>query len=210
MNKIEIIPIEYGKSTLPESMIFQNGAKDAFRRIVFMIYLVKTADRLILIDAGCETMPGFVMEDFCGSVAALEKIKIKPEDITDVVITHSHHDHIECVKYFNNAAVYIQQDEYESGKDYLDGISDIKQFSDEAEIADGIKAVKIGGHSIGSCIVEITSDAEKYIIAGDEIYMRDCIRKQIPTGASYNIKKSTHFIDKYCNGEYTVLLFHDK
>lgn len=106
--------------------------------------------------------------------------------------------------------VHIQQDEYERGKKYIDGISCIKRFSHKAEIADGIKSVKTGGHSVGSCIVEITSDAEEYIIAGDEIYMRDCIRKQIPTGASYNIEKSTHFIDKYCNGEYTVLLCHDK
>lgn len=62
----------------------------------------------------------------------------------------------------NNAVVHIQQDEYERGKKYIDGISCIKRFSHKAEIADGIKSVKTGGHSVGSCIVEITSDAEKY------------------------------------------------
>ena len=39
---IEIIPINYGKSVLPESMIFENGAENKLRPIIFRIYLLKT------------------------------------------------------------------------------------------------------------------------------------------------------------------------
>ena len=113
---IDIIPIDYGNSVLPESMIFENGAENKFRPIIFRIYLLKTENRFILVDAGCETMPGFDMREFIGPVNALNNIGISPEEITDVIITHAHHDHIECVKYFKNAAIYIQKDEYEAGK----------------------------------------------------------------------------------------------
>ena len=116
---MEIIPVKYGESVLPEEMIFINGNKNKFREIVFKIYLVKDESKLILIDAGCETMPGFVMRNFTGAVKALENINISPKEITDVIITHAHHDHIECVKYFNNATIHIQKDEYESGKQYI-------------------------------------------------------------------------------------------
>ena len=210
MNKLEIIPIEYGKSVLPESMIFQGGAEDKFRPIVFMIYLIKTEKQLILVDAGCETMPGFDMRDFIGPVKALEKIDIKPDDITDVIITHSHHDHIECVSRFKNAVIYIQRDEYESGKGYLAEGMNIKLFDDEMQVSDGVRAVKIGGHSKGSCIVEVTDDKKTYIISGDECYLRECLDKKIPTGTSYCPEKSRKFIEKYSSGEYTVLLCHDK
>ena len=210
MNKLEIIPIEYGKSILPESMIFQGGAEDKFRPIVFMIYLIKTEKQLILVDAGCETMPGFDMRDFIGPVKALEKIDIKPEDITDVIITHAHHDHIECVSRFKNAVIYIQHDEYESGKGYLAEGMNIKLFDDEIQVSDSVKAVKIGGHSKGSCIVEVTDDKKTYIISGDECYLRECLDKKIPTGTSYCPEKSRKFIEKYSSGEYTVLLCHDK
>lgn len=210
MKKLEIIPIEYGKSVFPESMIFQGGAEDKFRPIVFMIYLIKTKNRLILADAGCETMPGFDMRDFIGPIKALEKMNIKPEDITDVIITHSHHDHIECVSRFKNAVIYIQHDEYESGRDYFSEGMDIKLFNDEMQICSGVKAVKIGGHSKGSCIVEITDNTEKYIIAGDECYLRECLDKRISTGTSYCPEKSRKFIEKYGSGKYTVLLCHDK
>ena len=209
MKKIEIISIEYGKSVLPESMIFQGGAEDKFRPIVFMIYLIKTKNRLILADAGCETMPGFDMRDFIGPVRALEKLNIKPEDITDVIITHSHHDHIECVSRFKNAVIYIQHDEYESGRDYFSEGMDIKLFNDEMQICSGVKAVKIGGHSKGSCIVEITDNTEQYIIAGDECYLRECLDKRISTGTSYCPEKIRKVIEKYGNGEYAVLLCHD-
>lgn len=210
MKVLEIIPIEYGKSVLSENMIFKGGAEDKFRPIVFMIYLIKTQNRLILADAGCETMPGFEMCDFIGPVKALEKLDIKPEDITDVIITHAHHDHIECVSSFKNAAVYIQRDEYESGKGYLAEGMDIKLFNDEVQICYGVKAIKIGGHSKGSCVVEITDNGKKYIIAGDECYLRLCLDKKIPTGSSYCPEKSREFIEKYSGGEYTVMLCHDK
>lgn len=197
---IEIIPIEYGKSVLPESMIFQNGAENKFRPIVFLIYLLKTENRLILVDAGCETMPGFEMRDFIGPVKALQNIGISPGEITDLIITHAHHDHIECAKYFKNAVIYIQKDEYEAGKGYLAENFNIRTFDEEMTICGGIKAVKIGGHSKGSSIVEITDSGKKYIIAGDECYMRDCLAKQIPTGISYNPEKSRAFIQKYGDG----------
>lgn len=207
---IEIIPIEYGKSVLSEGMIFQNGADDKFRPIVFMIYLIKTENRLILVDAGCVTMPGFEMTDFIGPVKALGNLNIRPEDITDVIITHSHHDHIECVNEYKNAKIYIQRDEYEMGKQYFADGMNVCLFDDEKEICQNVKTIKIGGHSKGSCIVEIEKDTERYIIAGDECYIRECLDKKIPTGSSYSPQKSREFIEQYSKGNYTVLLCHEQ
>lgn len=207
---IDIIPIEYGKSVLPESCIFQNGTENKFRPILFRIYLLKTENRLILVDAGCETMPGFDMRDFIGPIKALNTIGISTDKITDLIITHAHHDHIECVNCFKNAVIYIQKDEYVAGKDYLSKDLKLRTFEEEMRICDGVKAVKIGGHSKGSSIVEITDADKKYVIAGDECYMRECLTKQIPTGASYNPEKSRAFIQKYGKGGYTVFLCHDE
>lgn len=209
MNLPEIITVEYARSVLRESMIFENGAQDAVRPIVFMVYLIKTEGRLILVDAGCVTMPDFEMEDFIGPVMALEKIGVKAEEITDLIITHAHHDHIECAKSFKNAKVCIQTDEYEAGKKYLEGL-DVTLFNDEYIITPLIRVIKIGGHSKGSCIVEIMRGKEKVIIAGDECYKRECLLEKIPTGLSYSKEKSRYFIEEYSKSEYTVLLCHDR
>ncbi len=190
-------------------MIFENGAENKLRPIIFRIYLLKTENRLILADAGCKTMPDFDMKDFIGPINALKNIGITPDEITDVIITHAHHDHIECAKYFKNAAIYIQKDEYEAGKGYLTESLNIRTFEEEMLICDGIKAVKIGGHSKGSSIVEITDSCKKYIIAGDECYSYYNVENKIPTSSSCNIKNSQAFIEKYANGYYELLLMHE-
>jgi glyoxylase-like metal-dependent hydrolase (beta-lactamase superfamily II) len=73
-----------------------------------------------------------------------------------------------------------------------------------------VKIIKIGGHSKGSCIVEIESDDKIYIIAGDECYKRECLNKKNPTGASCDRNASREFIEKYSDKKYTVLLCHDE
>ena len=207
---IQIIPIEYGKSVLPENMIFLNRNSETLREITFKIYLIIMDNKYILVDAGCETMPGFEMRDFIGTVQALENMNLKPEKITDVIITHSHHDHIECVKYFENAVIHIQQDEYEGGKKYIPNGFKLNIFNDEFLIGENLKIIKIGGHTKGSCIVEIKDDNKKYIVAGDECYIRECLTQKIPTAASSDNKASIEFIEKYSSSEYIVLLCHDK
>lgn len=206
---MEIIPVKYAESTLPENMIFSDSTSDKKHEIVFLVYLIKTENKLILVDAGCETMPGFVMRDFIGPVVALDRIGVSSDDITDVIITHFHHDHIECVKYFKNAIIHIQKDEYELGKSYIPESMSLNLFEDDFEISKNIKAIKIGGHSPGSCIVEILFDDKIYVIAGDECYLRKCLTEKIPTGNCVNKQKSEDFIKKYSNPKYTVLLCHD-
>lgn len=206
---MQIIPVEYGKSVLPESMIFINGNENKSREIVFKVYLVKTNEKLILVDAGCETMPGFVMRDFIGTVQALKNIDITPDEITDVLITHSHHDHIECVKYFKNAVIHIQSDEYENGKRYIPDDFNVNIFENEFSVCENVNIVKIGGHSKGSCIVEIKNDDKTYIISGDECYLRECLTEKIPTGSTFNQNASREFVEKYSDSKYTVLLCHE-
>lgn len=207
---MKIIPVEYGKSVLPESMVFINGDRDRFRKITFKVYLINIDDRFILVDAGCETMPGFIMTDFIGSVQALKNIGVVAEKITDIIITHSHHDHIECVKYFQNAVIHIQKEEYECGKDYIPDDLNVNIFENDFMVSENIKIVKIGGHSKGSCIVEIKKNGKEYIIVGDECYLRECLTKKIPTGCSFNRNASRNFIEKYSDEKYIVLLCHDE
>lgn len=206
---MEIIPLQYGESFLSEDMIFASGNKNKFREIVFKLYLVKDEGKLILVDAGCETMPGFEMKNFIGTVGVLENINIRPEEITDVLITHSHHDHIECVKYFKNAVIYIQKDEYESGKQYIPSDFNVNIFEQEFAIGTNIKILKIGGHSKGSCVVEIKDNNKTHVIIGDECYLRECLTNKIPTGSSINPEASMNFIKKYSDKKYNVLLCHD-
>lgn len=82
-------------------------------------------------------------------------------------------------------------------------------FQESAEVAGCVKVIKVGGHSIGSCVVEFAIGEQKYVITGDECYARENLEKKIPTGSSYCFEKSLEFIEKYSQKEYTVLLCHE-
>lgn len=209
VKKMNIIPIQYAESVLPECMIWKGGAADKTRPIVFRVFLIRTEDRTILVDAGCETMPGFDMKHFIGPIRALANIGIKTDDITDLVITHAHHDHIACASRFGNAVVYIQKDEYEIGRDYLQGCRRIVTFDDGYTVCGGVTIRTIGGHSIGSCIVEIDGGTNLYVITGDECYLQLCLDRHLQTGASCNEEKSRAFIETYSADCYITLTCHD-
>lgn len=206
--KIRIMSVVYGESVLDEAMIFRGGNKEKIRDIVFAFYIIECRDKRIMVDGGCDTMPGFDMRNFAGPVKALEEAGFSPKDITDIVITHSHHDHIEGVKHFKDAIVHIQKDEYECGKGYLNVNKNILTFDDTLELTPEVTAVKIGGHTVGSCIVKIKDDNTTYVISGDECYNRECLDKKIPTGCSFRPQKSEEFVNEYSKDKYKVLLCH--
>ncbi len=175
------------------------------RPISLTVYLIQTEDRKILVDAGCDTMPGFDLSWHKSPPLALkEQTGISADEITDVIVTHAHHDHIEAVRHFKNAVVHIQRWEYEHGKKHIPDGMKINLFEEECTVAPGVRAVCWGGHSPGSSVVEIG----KTVIVGDECYSVQCIEKQIPTGASKNPEQSKKFIEYYREG-WEILTCHD-
>lgn len=205
----DIVRIQYAETALSENWVFKDGSEDKKIPIIFSSFLICTDNRKILVDAGCETMSGFDMKNFKTPITALKEAGIEISDITDVIITHAHHDHIECAKYFKNATLYIQQDEYVKGKEYLMENQTIFTFLDEKWIDEDIKIVKIGGHTCGSSIVECKIKDKIYVICGDECYTSYNLKNKIPTGKSYSPQNSRFFIEKYSKSPYVCLLSHE-
>lgn len=202
--------ITYANSTLPESYVFNGGREDRQIPIVFSIFLIRLRGRNILVDAGCVTMPGFEMQNFKSPVLALEEKGVQAKDITDVILTHAHHDHIEAVRYFENALIHIEREAYEKGCKYIPEYFRVNVFQDEYSLCEEVKIVKIGGHSRGSCIVEVTVGGKEYVLCGDECYVHYNLVNKIPTAKHYSLERSQYFINKYSDGRYICLLSHEE
>lgn len=113
---MNIVALKYGESVFGENYIFKSGRKDVLLPISFTIYLIQTENKNILVDVGCDDGAGFEMSLFKKPVVVLKEYGLSPTDITDVIITHSHHDHIEAIRYYENATIHIQKDEYTAAK----------------------------------------------------------------------------------------------
>lgn len=89
---------------------------DPARKIdtAFMIWLIRGQGRNILVDAGFHR-DQFIRQwhpvDYVEPSKAIARLGLKPEDITDIVMTHLHWDHADGVDLFPNAHIWIQKDE---------------------------------------------------------------------------------------------------
>ncbi len=209
METLSVQCIKYAESTLPESMVFDGGRDKVKIPISFAVFLIESDRRKILIDAGCDTMPGFDMKDFCSPSVALQQAGISVDDITDVVITHAHHDHIEAVSYYKNATIHINRNEFEAGRRYFPENASIALFDDELALSKEIKIVTIAGHSAGSAIVEIACKDTILVLCGDECYTNANIEQKRCTGAFFDRERSKSFIEKYHDKRYRVYTCHD-
>jgi len=95
-------------------------AKDAPKtdsvKINFMVWLIKGNGRNILVDAGflneIEDAKEFKVVDYIRPDSAISKLGLKPGDITDIILSHPHWDHIDGVGLFPNAHVWIQKEDF--------------------------------------------------------------------------------------------------
>jgi len=200
--------VTFGRTTIPESWIFRGGQQEKAVPIILSVFLIETESRKILVDAGCNTMPGFELKEFVGPAAALQAIGVEPDTITDVIITHAHHDHIEGVFLYENATVYIQEAELAKGRKYIPEHMPVVTFTDRCDLEDGIRILKIAGHSVGSCIVECDYNGKCHVLCGDECYSFYNLDNRVPAARSRAEEISKNFIEHYANPQYECLLCH--
>ena len=192
---MEITRVVYGYSTMAESWIVPGGDDNIRQPIDFAFFLIRTPEQTVLVDAGCDTMSGFLMEDFIGPVEGLRRLGVSPEEITHILITHAHHDHMAGIVHFPNATICVQQDELERGRKYLCHTHTVISFADTLSPLPGIRMVRISGHSIGSCVVEVGDT----VLCGDECYSRTNLTLRIPTAKSRDPMRSQYFLKQYAD-----------
>ncbi len=200
---MKLTAFQYGKTELSMSAVFQGGNLNEKIPISLLFFLLETEGRKILVDVGCDTMPGFELFEFEKPVEVLEKY-INRECITDVILTHGDHDHVDSIGYYPTARVYVNRDEASRIRGITDK-TDLYPFDDEVEVCRGVVAKRIGGHSKGSSIVRV----KNFVLCGDECYSRENLLLNKPTGASVCIENSLAFVEEYRKDCYIPILFHD-
>lgn len=140
------------------------------------ILLVEKGDSRILVDCGSGGELAGYDADLGHLFAGLEEINISPDDITHVILSHGHFDHIsgcadnEGNPRFANASYIMAKEEFdywigESGaykiRSKLLAIQSQLQLTDTtAEILEGVRLIATPGHTLHHISVEFESDGE--------------------------------------------------
>ena len=148
----------------------------------FNILLVKTGRETILIDVGQGGRPrgGHLPE-------SMRLAGISPEEVTLVIITHAHGDHVlglltpDNQAVFPNATYVMSQKEmvfWQKDLDAADALimdlmksKGLRLIAMDEQIVEGISAVPLDGHTDGQIGILLESDGEKLLHLADALHI---------------------------------------
>ena len=83
-------------------------------KVFFMFWLLKNEERTVLVDAGftSDASQDSLKVKFISPDKVLARIGIKPGEVTDIIITHPHWDHIGGISLYPKARVWMQEEDF--------------------------------------------------------------------------------------------------
>lgn len=180
------------------------GADPARRMdIALMVWLIRAPGRTVLMDAGFyreKFITRWKPVDYVRPSAALERFGIRPEQVTDVIVSHVHWDHLDGADLFPKARIWIQREEYEyhvdstgrprrSTIDSLDAqmLADMHRTGrvqlvdgDSIEILPGIRVYTGGKHTFASQYATVSTASGAVVLASDNAYLYENFDRRRP------------------------------
>ncbi len=201
----EVYAIRYGTlANFPVSALLANT--DTSRRADFalMVWLIKQPDgRNVLLDAGFyrdKFMQRWKPVNYRSPAEAVRAAGVRPEDVTDVIVSHVHWDHMDGADLFPKARIWIQREELahhvsadgralDRAVDSLDaamlaGLQRAGRVTlvegDAREILPGITAFTGGKHTYASQYVTVRTAEGTVVLASDNAYLYENFARHVP------------------------------
>ncbi len=172
--------------------------------IAMVFWLLRGGGRTILFDCGFHRpkwLERFPMTDYLRPDEAVRLAGVEPAQVTDVIISHAHWDHMGGIDLFPNATIWIQREEfaYYTGLAWQEGgrrggidPEDIQVLvrlntegrvrliaGDDREILPGIRAYTGARHTYASQYIRIGGNPP-YVLASDNCYLYRNLEQRAP------------------------------
>jgi N-acyl homoserine lactone hydrolase len=204
-----IVPLHLGDLAEIDRARFVHGsAEGTCLSPPCIAWVVEAREELLLVDAGpgspqraARHHPPLVQDEAQTLTAALAAAGYTVADITAVLVSHLHWDHIGGLPEVPDVPVVVQGAElraavlpvasqraqYEIGQRGLrpvwtDALDRIEAVEGRCRIREGVDLVPLPGHTPGSQGVLVATAAGGHLIAGDAIPLADNWARRIPNG----------------------------
>jgi glyoxylase-like metal-dependent hydrolase (beta-lactamase superfamily II) len=173
---------------------------------VYAVWLIRGGGRNILFDSGFHRERWFkqwTIKDYVRPDEAVGLAGVQPEEVTDIIISHAHWDHMGGIDLFPKAAVWIQKDEfaYYTGPAWQPGgrhggidPEDVQQLvklntegrlrlvdGDDVEILPGIRAYTGSRHTFASQYIRVAG-TPTFVLASDNVDLYRNLAEHKPSG----------------------------
>ena len=200
----EVYAIRYASIPFKVSGLIAGADTSRRLEIAMTVWLMKGADgRMVLMDAGFkrdDLIQRWKPVNYVTPAAAVERFGVRPEAVTDLIISHVHWDHLDGADLFPNARIWIQREEYEyyidsAGKRRANAIdtADATMLykmklagrvtlvdGDAKEIIPGITVYTGGKHTYQSQFAGVSTTSGIVVLASDNMYLYENLEKHLP------------------------------
>lgn len=218
----EIYALKFGSvgQPIPLSYIVSDAPEKENITPVFIFWLIKGNNgKNILVDAGfleeAKQSKSFNVKNYVRPDLLLSKLGVLAKDVTDIILTHAHWDHMGGIDLFPNAQVWIQKNDY----DYFVGEAWQKDGNkggyfnsvdarmllernlagkltlvdgDDKEIIPGIKVLTGSRHTFDSQSVVVKSESGNIILASDNIMTYYNLEHLKPASESFTLDPAAY------------------
>lgn len=201
----EVDAIRYGTlERFPASGLVAGADTSRRMDIALMVWLARApGGRNVLMDAGFyreKFMKRWKPANYEQPSVAIGRAGLKPEDVTDIIISHIHWDHADGADLFPNARIWIQREEYDK---YIDSTGRAKSSTidsldaamlhriakagrvrlvdgDSVEIMPGIRVFTGGKHTFASQFATVQTSSGTVVLASDNAYLYENLSGRRP------------------------------
>jgi glyoxylase-like metal-dependent hydrolase (beta-lactamase superfamily II) len=203
----EVLAVRFGSRVTTRGdyyLRFQTyGEPDGPLPMDYFFWALRSPDETILVDTGWD--PALAAKrgrtGHLEPLRAMELLGIRPDTISRLVLTHLHWDHTGNVSAFPDAEILVQERELEfwgspMGKrlqfavhavaediDHVleaDRRGQVQRLSGHAELAPGVQARLVGGHSAGQLILVVETASGPVVLASDAIHYYEEMERDWP------------------------------
>jgi glyoxylase-like metal-dependent hydrolase (beta-lactamase superfamily II) len=184
------------------SGLVMGAPRDARIDIAMVVWLIRGDGRVVLFDSGFyreRWFKQFTVDEFLSPDAAVRLAGVESDQVTDIIVSHAHWDHMGGIDRFPNATVWIQKAEYEyyTGAAWQPGgrkggidAEDIHELvrrnlagrvrfvdGDDRELLPGIRAFTGSRHTYASQYIRVDGP-KPFVLASDNCYLYENLKSR--------------------------------
>ncbi len=210
----EVIAVRYGTLISRRSALYFDweayGEPDAEERLDYFFYVLRHGGDTIVLDTGFHPDEGRRRGRTCliHPRDALIELGIDPGEVSRVIVSHLHYDHIGNLDLFPRARVHVPERELSfwtsdiarqtqfaqhiepaaiSRLVGLEHENRIDRYDGTAHLAPGLRAITVGGHSPGQQVFVVETAGDPVVLASDAAHFYEELDYDRPLGIVVNL-----------------------
>ncbi len=233
MNPYKIYTLYYGKRDATTADYFLDDTSNIPIGMGYYLWVATNGENTVVIDLGYHEDVGQQRGRTLVRHPAelLDKIQVDPKTVRHAIVTHLHWDHVGGYALFPNAKFYLQErelhfwtssnlPEWQSSLEEEELVAVVRLHfrgrvglcDGSREIVPGITVHHVGGHTMGSQIVQVETARGSAVVASDAAKLYRNFMEEIPQSHSHSVadqRGGYGLIKRLASSEALIIPGHD-